>query len=89
MCPVLGVDAGQLPNFILYVVFQVHLHEVDVFAQAFCRHAGKLAIVVAGLDLLKLMEGAAARSVLSRRWYSMSSFEMSSALAGEFPANSS
>lgn len=54
MCPVLGVDAGQLPNFILDVVFQVHLHEVDVFSQALCRYAGKLAIVVAGLDLLKL-----------------------------------
>ena len=54
MRPVLGVDAGQLPNFILDVVFQIHLHKVDVFSQALCRHAGKLAIVVAGLDLFKL-----------------------------------
>lgn len=54
MRPVLGVDAGQLPNFILDVVFQVHLHEIDVFSQTLCRYTGKLAIVVAGLDLLKL-----------------------------------
>lgn len=53
MCQVLGVDTGQLPKLILDVVFQVHLHEIDVFSQALCRHAGKLAIVVAGLDLLK------------------------------------
>lgn len=54
MRPVLGVDAVQLPNFILDVVLQVHLHEVDVLSQTLCRYAGKLAIVVAGLDLLKL-----------------------------------
>ena len=41
-------------HFVLHVIFQVHLHEVNVFSQALCRHAGKLAIVVSGLDLLKL-----------------------------------
>ena len=39
---------------VLYVVLQVHLHEIDVFSQAFCCYTGKLAVVVAGLNLLQL-----------------------------------
>ena len=30
------------------------MHEIDVLSQPFCRNTGKLAIVVAGLDLFKL-----------------------------------